>query len=91
MSRRVELAVTVTCDNRGVPVSLTFPGNWNAVPIFQPFDHWREWFGIIDGEPERDVWQVETPQGICELHCLRTPQLDDEPGFSHWLLYRWED
>ena len=40
-------------------------------PILSILAHHREWIGVLDGEPERDVWLVETPDGICELHRSR--------------------
>ncbi|MES2465414.1 MAG: hypothetical protein V4671_33010 [Armatimonadota bacterium] len=53
-----------------------------GVPVRRVLDHWREWIGILQGESERDLWRLETPLGICEVHLLRP---------SHWLLARWED
>ncbi len=91
MSRRLGLPVAVTCDAEGAPITLRLPDTRQSLPVLDRADHWREWFGAIDGEPERDVWQVETAQGVCELHCLRMPWPEQEPAFSHWLLYRWED
>jgi hypothetical protein len=34
--------------------------------------------GILDGEPERDIWHVLTARGACELHHLRLPTVGDE-------------
>lgn len=58
-------------------------------------DHWCEWVGALQGEPERSIWRVELEGGaICELHHRRCPTADDpDPGpeSGDWLLYRWED
>jgi hypothetical protein len=107
MSRLVGRPVEVICDN-GVPVAFRLNGPALITPAACPpvnggqelqviglVAHWREWIGVLDGEPERDVWQVETPHGTCELHCLRHPNDQaDEPGENdpgEWLLYRWDD
>jgi hypothetical protein len=52
--------------------------------------------GALAGEPERDVWVVETELGICELHRLRAgaPAEEESPadrGDDEWVLARWED
>lgn len=41
----------------------------------------REWIGALEGEPERDVWKVETARGILELHRVR----------ESWTLAKAED
>jgi hypothetical protein len=105
MSRLDGRPAQVICDAAGQPRAFTLPGEKRPVPIFAVLDHWREWIGALQGEPPRDVWQVETPRGLCELHHLSHPTEDedvaedeDEPagdadGSSHgdWLLFRWED
>lgn len=53
---------------------------------------YREWIGALEGEPERDVWRVETGSGLMELHHLHEPAeslIPADPGV--WLLARWED
>jgi hypothetical protein len=62
-------------------------------------DYWREWFNIVQGEPERDVWQVETGRGLLELHHVLPPlgtamsAAVDDTGDTNdkWFLARWED
>ena len=90
MSRRDGRRVVVTCDAGGVPQSLALPGAYHALPVLARMEHWREWLGALDGEPERDVWRVETQQGVCELHRLRPPS-EEETGEGEWLLHAWED
>ena len=41
----------------------------------------REWIGALEGEPERDVWRIETAQGVLELHLVH----------GTWALAKWED
>ena len=113
MSRRVCLPVRVACTPEDEPVAIGFEGDLPAgrgkpylVPIRARISHWREWVGVLDGEPERDVWQVETALGVCELHCLRyhpcgqgdqtrtAGALESEREAERegeWLLFRWED
>ena len=90
MSRRVQCPVQVACDPGSRPLCLTLSGA--SVPVLGVVSHWREWFGVGEGEPERDVWRVETPRGVCELHCLRHPtEAEPEPASGSWLLWAWED
>lgn len=93
MSRRDGRRVVVTCDGEGRPAAFVLPGSRRSLPILGPTGHWREWIGILEGEPERDVWRVETPLGVCELHCLKHATEDDEDhgGAGEWLLFGWED
>jgi hypothetical protein len=37
--------------------------------------------GALEGEPERDVWKVETARGILELHHVQ----------KSWILAKEED
>ena len=95
MSRLVRRPVTVNCAPTGRPVILQENDGEPALPVLAVVEHWREWIGALEGEPERDIWRVETPRGVCELHCLRQPtgageELDEAPG-GDWLLYGWED
>ena len=77
MSRIVSRPVSVETDPAtGEPLRV------DGVAVRRVLDHWREWIGILQGEPERDLWRLETPHGICEVHCVAP---------SHWLLARWED
>ena len=81
----------VECDGQGHPARFMLAGTKAAVSILGIRGHWREWLGALDGEPERDIWQVETPPGVCELHCLREPGEEEEGAGGQWLLFRWED
>ncbi len=95
MSRCVNLPIYVECDKNGEPIALAFGPSRSSVPVLKRMKHWREWIGILDGEPERDIWQVELTSGVCELHCLRYPCSTETtslyPSSGDWLLYRWED
>lgn len=93
MSRRARRPVTVTCDPDGAPIALFLPGDREALPVLGLVAYWREWIGVLEGEPERDVWRVETPRGVCELHCLRRPpsEGEEEGAPGEWILDRWED
>ncbi len=90
MSRLDGRWAQVECDERGQPLGITLAGTTAPLPVLGIRRHWREWLGALDGEPERDIWQVETPPGVCELHCLREPN-EDEDSRGQWLLFRWED
>ena len=90
MSRRVNEPVLVDCNTEGEPCAVRFAVSTHSFKVLVRLSHWREWIGVLDGEPERDVWMVQLPQGICELHCLRYP-LTEPPSPENWLLYRWED
>ena len=69
--------------------------------VTEVLDRWREWFDVLDGWPERDVWILDTDAGICEVHGLRSAPLPQEPDgqgtdwaaapIHQWLLSRWED
>ena len=90
LSRRLSRPVDVQCDGGGVPLSIR--AGRVPLPVLAVVDDWREWFGVLAGEPERDVWLVDTPKGVYELHCVRSLAADGlEPGRGHWLLERAED
>lgn len=90
MSRRLSRPVDVQCDSAGTPVSII--ADRSPLPVCTIIDDWREWFGAVFGEPERDVWVVETPAGVYELHCVRYPSSDaSEQALGQWLLERAED
>ena len=93
MSRLDGRWANVDCDGRGQPARFVLAGTKATVPVLGVRRHWREWLGALDGEPERDIWQVETPPGVCELHCLREPSEDEEENACNgrWLVFRWED
>lgn len=97
MSRLDGRPVEVTCDTAGRPEVFTITGESCSLTVRAVFDHWREWIGALDGEPERDVWQVETVRGVCELHHLRHPtEGADEPAAvrdpeHNGGRVRWED
>lgn len=99
MSRRLRRSVEVQCDGRGVPAIILM--GRASLPVYGVVDGWREWFGAVFGEPERDVWIVDTPQGVYELHCVRFPgeehskelSADDQTGREQgqWVMERAED
>lgn len=80
------------CDAAGRPATFILADEKRPVPVAAVLDHFREWIGVLGGEPERDVWQVEIMRGVCELHHLRHPTEDvNDPAGGDWLLFRWED
>ena len=96
MSRLDGRPAQVACDAAGRPVAFILAGEKRPVTVAAVLDHFREWIGALEGEPQRDVWQVETAHcGVCELHHLRHPSHDSDEDNGDkagaWLLYRWED
>jgi hypothetical protein len=96
MSRLCHTVIDVVTDTEGKPVSLLLPedGCPRRVRVLGHLDYWREWIGILDGEPQRDVWLLETSDGICELHFLCYCRESDTPvktGNGEWILARWVD
>lgn len=90
MSRRISRFVDVQCSAKGVP--LFIHTGRASLPIREVVDDWREWFGAIFGEPERDVWIVDTPKGIYELHHVGySPDKDAEKAQGEWIMERVED
>ena len=96
MSRLVQgfdgVRITVATDGQGTPVLL------GQTPVLSVVAHHREWIGVLDGEPERDVWRVLIGRGVCELHYLHYPtgsagdaELAESSDNGEWLLVRWED
>ena len=75
MSRLVGRAVAVIADHRGAPCRV------DGRAVLHVYSHHREWIGALEGEPERDVWRVETADGIAEMHQIQ----------GVWHLARWED
>ncbi len=89
MSRRLSRPVDVQCDWGGVPILIRVGPA--PLPVCAVLDDWREWFGVLFGEPERDVWIVDTPKGVYELHCVRyQPENGSEPQ-GQWIIERAED
>ncbi len=94
MSRIVNTPLAVVCDVDDKPVS--FRWRRDSIAVLTVCHHWREWVGALDGEAERDIWRVDTAQGIAELHHLHAASLaegeeaDNSPP-GQWILYRWED
>jgi hypothetical protein len=85
MSRRLDQEIPVESDGDGVPAVV------GGVAVRQVVEHWREWIGIHDGEPQRDIWVVDIGCGIAEVHCLSWPDGDVENGEGHWVLHAWRD
>jgi hypothetical protein len=79
--------IRVKTDIEGRPIAFLLPDGSPEQKIFRRLAYWREWIGVLDGEPERDIWRVETIQGgICEIHCLNPIQAAET-----WILHGWED
>ena len=94
MSRLAVKAVQVICTPEGMP-TVIITGRTRFV-VGGIVDRWREWFDVNDGEPEREVWIVDTDGGMCEVHGLRPFPSSEPPGeedvpCAEWLLCRWED
>ena len=75
MSRIVGQPLAVVTNPVGEPCWVS---GWEVLHVHS---HHREWIGALEGEPERDVWRVETARGILEIHHV----------LDIWLLARWED
>jgi hypothetical protein len=61
-------------------------------PVLRRHARGREWVGVLGGEPQRDVWLVETERGLFELHYLCHPAGDEDPTpGGAWLLIRRMD
>ncbi len=93
MSRHASKTATVVFVN-GAPAEVAV--GRARLTVMGIVDAWREWFDVLDGGPERDVWILETDSGICEVHGLRAvpgdqTQEDGERPCDQWLLCRWED
>jgi hypothetical protein len=86
MSRLDGRIISVETDSDGNPIAFILPGSPRD-EVRQQLTYWREWIGILSGEPERDVWRVQTPRGICEIHCLRPATVTT----AMWVLHSWED
>ena len=93
MSRLLNAPVAVVTDAAGTPRTVHLPDEPLPQRVVEARPGWREWIGSLSGEPERDVWIVETERRVCELHCLRQPTGEDEeePAGGEWLLHRWMD
>lgn len=98
MSRIVQIPIGVECDADGQPVSLVIEHKLPLYPVLHHLAHWREWIGVLDGEPQRDVWKIEIERGVCEIHYLSFPkdgESESDPALgeriSEWVLARWED
>jgi len=91
MSRLDGRYADVRRDNADGLSDFTPRGEKNSIPITGKIEHFREWIGVLDGEPERDIWRVETPRGTCELHHLRPPSAEDNEPHGYWLIFRWDD
>lgn len=95
MSRLAAKAVQVICTPEGMP-TVIITGRTRLL-VGGIVDRWREWFDVLDGEPEHEVWVLDTDAGICEVHGLRPyPSTEPQPGevdvpCAEWLLCRWED
>lgn len=90
MSRLDGRRIAVETDTDGNPIAFVIADQQEPQPVLHTLAYWREWIGILDGEPERDIWRVETPRGICEIHNLRYPRSKNEWSKT-WLLHAWED
>ncbi len=92
MSRYADKPAVVIFGADGVPTEVSFGRTRLAVTGIM--DAWREWYDVLDGGPERDIWILETGSGICEVHGLRVAianQSQAERPCDQWLLCRWED
>ena len=72
------LTVNSVIFDNGVPAEVAF--GQVRLPVVGIVDAWREWYDVLGGEPERDVWILETERGICEIHGLRAVPGKDTQG-----------
>ena len=77
MSRVAGQVIAVVTARDGTPALV------GGVEVLHVYSRHREWIGVLEGAPEVDVWRVEVPRGIVELHHLRAEKT--------WQLARWED
>ena len=92
MSRYADKPAVVIFGSNGVPAEVLF--GRTRLTVTGVMDAWREWYDVLDGGPERDIWILETSGGICEVHGLRAAIADQsqvERPCDQWLLCRWED
>lgn len=89
MSRLVNLPVEVETDENSRPVSVLLPGHREPLMVADLGSYWVEWIGILQGEPEREIFQAKVGSGICELHCLRKHGDRSKPG--DWVIHRLMD
>ena len=68
-------SVAVVTNPQGAPC---WVNGWEVLHVHS---FHKEWIGVLEGEPERDVWRVETAKGIVELHRVR----------ESWVVARVED
>lgn len=79
MSKFIQQIIKVQA-KQGIPERLYFH-DWQQVESI--IDHWREIGQWWLGEQKLDVFRINTPQGVYELHYL--------PETNQWMLYRIED
>lgn len=96
MSRIVDIPITVeTLEDAGyitpAPAAIVFLDGTPSLPVVRVLGFHRQWVGILQGEPERDVWCVETGRGIARLYGIRRQTADGEGEVAGWLLHAWED
>ena len=91
MSRLVKRPVAVLCDAAGRPSLLVL--DRDRFPVLAVGGHWREWIGVVDGAPERDIRRVETARGISALHNTRRvpgrPTDEDPEPEGEWIPHAW--
>ena len=75
MSRLIGKPVPVITNPQSAPCWVS---GWEVLHVHS---FHREWIGVLEGEPERDVWRVETARGVVELHLT----------LGNWTLAKWED
>ena len=91
MSRLDGRYADVEVDGTGGLTGFCIRGERGLVPVLSVAEHFREWIGLLDGEPERDIWRVDTARGSCELHHLRQPTSGNDEPEGYWVLFRWDD
>ena len=91
MSRLDGRYADVEMDGMGGMMGFSIRGERDLVPVLSVAETFREWLGVLNGEPERDIWRVDTARGSCELHHLRHPTAEDDDPQGYWVLFRWDD
>lgn len=80
----------------GEPCALVLPAERGGVAkvciITRCLSYQRRYVNAAQGEPEVDIWQIETEDGrLGELHRLRASSDSDTARAEEWRLYRWLD
>ena len=77
MSRIVDKPAAVVTRPGGSPALV------NGSEVLHVHETYRTWAGVLEGRPEIDIWWIETPGGVLELH--------NEVNTTKWTIARQAD